>query len=1153
MQLFGHLANLLAFDGDESKQAAPNPLVPDAIPGLPEIPAAPTAAPAVQVVSFPVGALVRDILSGREGEVVQGPEGYFGAITFVRFGDQTNPMRNDQLEMSAPAAPAMPMPEAPVAEPQPEASDEKDVDKEDKKAKKEEAEEEKPVKASLEVKAEEDEGGEDDEPGRPENLPTGTVELEIPTKKLMKMFGMEPKDAYEVVESWDFYYPDDQEAEKLAERFDVALERNDDETLTPKGEETLSFVKQAYENAQRWDAERAVMRAQKDAIRQALETFSNYKYDYTGLSNFDEGKQRGYRGTANGITNVDVDFETTRITVDMDFAHVLGDVLAGYGAFEPIVDPSHPDTIFSDEGIKGHFGWLRHYDDIYGSSAADAQRIFQRELKNFTADASDDDMRQLLKDLGVLASLNSDTTLTAAERFKCAFCGEMHTEGVETAEGDKYCDGCARAIESRGEDLGHTKPVRASQELVSALVEKLKANANPSYSDLIQELGAIPAEWDSICASIEAAGIKLSAIKVPTSLDKLTAFEQKVVLLAAGKKLAEIEAAKPKESTGKVMRAKPEAIKPRVWEQAGVEVGKELPKFAWPGGYPLFYVDRDGSEAVCSECVNTQNWSDKNIVSLAVNYEDDNLTCAHCGKKIAAAYKDNVEGAKKVEGTKVEADKPTTPMPAEDPGANMTWAWNEANKKWYKTTKAGTGGGGVAAAKLEANEMPTDSPEYAEGEMMLRDAGAIAKHVRELEALITPDTKAEPFLVTKLNEAKKALSMVTDFLNPGLGCETPETEVAAAKGDKPGLLQNIERRKKRLKRQGKKYRPLRPGEEGFPSEKSWDWAKKKKVEAAKIEADETKNDDDDYKEVAGSIEAVEKNMSDAEAPSRVWIDDNGKSHDILEVASWWHGGQFTELYAFQSNGGHTEDLDSLEIEIERLLSELDQREASSFPEGETKEAAKDQLLFLLDWVEAMRKVAESSTVEGSQSAVNAELYTKKGARYGYANLYFAQGEDANEMLDFFDENGAQDTVHHLLGLVDRDSDDILEEKPWGESDDVYKVDEGSDKFRLSVNERLGYIGLSRVVWLDESGNVVEKPVYPAKPAPAGAPVDAALKPKMAEEKSQTDYKEEGPIPAVKHKKLKKLTKPYPKLDKEFRDGKSEVTNENKVDLNKPTK
>ena len=66
---------------------------------------------------------------------------------------------------------------------------------------------------------------------------------------------------------------------------------------------------------------------------------------------------------------------------------------------------------------------------------------------------------------------------------------------------------------------------------------------------------------------------------------------------------------------------------------------------AWPGGYPMFAVTSDGA-ALCQSCCKsesrsigstcgTDGWA---IAGLAVNWEDPDLYCDHCGDRIESAY-----------------------------------------------------------------------------------------------------------------------------------------------------------------------------------------------------------------------------------------------------------------------------------------------------------------------------------------------------------------------------------------------------------------------------------------------------------------------------------------------------------------------------------
>jgi len=73
----------------------------------------------------------------------------------------------------------------------------------------------------------------------------------------------------------------------------------------------------------------------------------------------------------------------------------------------------------------------------------------------------------------------------------------------------------------------------------------------------------------------------------------------------------------------------------------------------WPGGYPLYFVMAD-CEAMSFEAVRAnvreclfallhpeQNGRDWRPVAIEINYEDSDLTCAHSGAKIPAAYSDD--------------------------------------------------------------------------------------------------------------------------------------------------------------------------------------------------------------------------------------------------------------------------------------------------------------------------------------------------------------------------------------------------------------------------------------------------------------------------------------------------------------------------------
>lgn len=70
--------------------------------------------------------------------------------------------------------------------------------------------------------------------------------------------------------------------------------------------------------------------------------------------------------------------------------------------------------------------------------------------------------------------------------------------------------------------------------------------------------------------------------------------------------------------------------------------------YAWPGCYPLALITADGC-ALCVDCVKkewplicAESFENTNngfrIAGIDVNWENDELTCDHCGKVMQSAY-----------------------------------------------------------------------------------------------------------------------------------------------------------------------------------------------------------------------------------------------------------------------------------------------------------------------------------------------------------------------------------------------------------------------------------------------------------------------------------------------------------------------------------
>lgn len=73
----------------------------------------------------------------------------------------------------------------------------------------------------------------------------------------------------------------------------------------------------------------------------------------------------------------------------------------------------------------------------------------------------------------------------------------------------------------------------------------------------------------------------------------------------------------------------------------------KLPAFAWPGGYPLLYLDRDNS-TLCAECA-TKSLNDPDElpqfrpIAYDIYYEGPVTHCDQCNAEIESAYGDPEE------------------------------------------------------------------------------------------------------------------------------------------------------------------------------------------------------------------------------------------------------------------------------------------------------------------------------------------------------------------------------------------------------------------------------------------------------------------------------------------------------------------------------
>jgi hypothetical protein len=82
-----------------------------------------------------------------------------------------------------------------------------------------------------------------------------------------------------------------------------------------------------------------------------------------------------------------------------------------------------------------------------------------------------------------------------------------------------------------------------------------------------------------------------------------------------------------------------------------------FPAFAWPGGYPIYYLCADGG-ILCPQCANKESavkeadehldypdFDQWRIVAGDINWQDVSLTCDNCSQRIESAYSEQQGGA----------------------------------------------------------------------------------------------------------------------------------------------------------------------------------------------------------------------------------------------------------------------------------------------------------------------------------------------------------------------------------------------------------------------------------------------------------------------------------------------------------------------------
>ena len=64
----------------------------------------------------------------------------------------------------------------------------------------------------------------------------------------------------------------------------------------------------------------------------------------------------------------------------------------------------------------------------------------------------------------------------------------------------------------------------------------------------------------------------------------------------------------------------------------------QYPKYAWPGGYPLYYLSQYA--VMCADCASKDSDQEDPITDVDTNWENPLLFCDECGERIESAYAD---------------------------------------------------------------------------------------------------------------------------------------------------------------------------------------------------------------------------------------------------------------------------------------------------------------------------------------------------------------------------------------------------------------------------------------------------------------------------------------------------------------------------------
>jgi hypothetical protein len=220
-------------------------------------------------------------------------------------------------------------------------------------------------------------------------LPNKTITLVFDSNALAKTFGLP-----ELEPDLDFdsgWYPSDSDVADTSD-LDISQYDHDDEEEgdlssrdsdyvdangTPIPEAVMDDLKMALSEGLRSGTEARVYEANRDALENALMTFSDYQYEYDAMDDRSDNYV-GMSGLAKGVQSVDIKYDTTTVVANIDIVNVINDCINGVGEFYATTD-LEGDT--PEDFAKTRFHWLKYYWKIYGEARPDASDV-QEDFDN---------------------------------------------------------------------------------------------------------------------------------------------------------------------------------------------------------------------------------------------------------------------------------------------------------------------------------------------------------------------------------------------------------------------------------------------------------------------------------------------------------------------------------------------------------------------------------------------------------------------------------------------------------------------------------------------------------------------------------------------------------------------------------------------------